>query len=508
MIERSSPLIVLQPEDSVGTARQAIARGDSLGPGLVARAVIPRGHKAALRDIENGAAILKFGEVIGYASEFIQAGDHVHEHNVGMRDVTLRHAFCTRAREPQLVPTEQRAAFAGFERGDGRVGTRNFVVILASVNCSATVAHAIADHFNRIGLAAFPHVDGVVALTHGGGCAINTLAEGYANLTRTIAGYADHPNVAGALIVGLGCETNHIPALLERHGLVESQRLRTLTIQEEGGTRSSIAAGIDIVGGMVVAANACRRTRQGASKLLVALECGGSDGYSGLSANPALGYATDLLVENGGTAVLAETPEIYGGEHLLTARAATPEVAAKLLERIDWWRAYAKRSGAELNNNPSFGNKAGGLTTILEKSLGAISKSGSSRLNAVYEYAERVRENGLVFMDSPGYDPIAVTGQIASGCNIVCFTTGRGSTSGYKPTPCLKLATNTPMYNRMVDDMDIDCGGIVTGIETAESVGKRIFEKILVTASGERTLSEQQGYGNNEFVPWQVGAIM
>ncbi len=501
--------ILLHPADSVATTQRALEAGEAAGDGLIARTAVPRGHKICIRAIGAGEPVVKYGQVIGFASAPIAAGEHVHTHNVEMREVALHHAFCSEARETAFVPAAERATFEGYRRADGRVGTRNFVAILSSVNCSATVSHAVADHFNRGGgLAGYGHVDGVVALTHGGGCAINTDAEGYRYLTRTIAGYARHPNVGAVLMIGLGCETNQIPRLIEDHGLASGDLLRTMTIQEIGGTRKTIAAAIDAVGAMLGAVDAARRTTVDASGLVVALECGGSDGYSGVSANPALGHAADLVVRHGGTAVLAETPEIYGGEHLLTCRAATPAVAQKLLERIEWWRAYAAGNKAELNNNPSHGNKAGGLTTILEKSLGAIAKSGTTQLNAVYEYAERIAERGFVFMDTPGYDPVAVTGQVAGGCNLVCFTTGRGSTAGYKPAPCLKLATNTPMYERMADDMDIDCGGIVTGAETVEEAGERIFGAILAAASGAPTLSEQQNYGDNEFVPWQVGAVM
>jgi galactarate dehydratase len=505
----TQPLITLSGADNVATTRRPVAQNEPLLGGLAARSDIPRGHKLALKAISLGEPIVKYGQIIGYASQDIGIGDHVHTHNVEMREIELHHAFSSAFQKTDFVPEAERATFEGYVRADGRVGTRNFIAILSSVNCSATVSHAVADHFNRGGgLNGFDNIDGVVALTHGGGCAINTLAEGYLYLTRVIAGYATHPNVGGALMIGLGCETNQIPHILRDYKLEEGERLRTMTIQDVGGTKKTIATAIDAIGEMLERVNADRRTTVDASHLTVALECGGSDAYSGMSANPALGHAADLLVRHGGTAVLAETPEIYGGEHLLTSRAASPAVAEKLLDRIEWWRHYAESNNAELNNNPSHGNKVGGLTTILEKSLGAISKSGSTSLNAVYEYAEQIDANGLVFMDTPGYDPVAVTGQIAGGCNVVCFTTGRGSTSGYKPAPCLKIATNTVMYERMVDDMDINCGEIVSGNDTIEAAGMRIFRAVLATASGAPTLSEQQNYGNNEFVPWQVGAIM
>ena len=506
----ATPLIVLNPGDNVAVARRPLASGEATGrPGLLPGMPIPFGHKIALVPIAAGEQVRKYGQTIGLALRDIAAGEHVHTDNTAMSDQELQHEFCADARPTVLLAQPERASFSGYLRADGRVGTRNYIAIISSVNCSATVSRAVARHFNQGGgLDGQSDIDGVVALTHGGGCAINTDGEGYLYLTRTLAGYAINPNVGGVVMIGLGCETNQIPAILERHGLVEGPTFRTMTIQATGGTRKTIEAAIAAVGDMLAVVGAARRTPQPASGIVLALECGGSDGYSGISANPALGHASDLLVRHGGTAVLAETPEIYGAEHLLTRRAATPEVARRLLERIAWWRDYAVRNKAELNNNPSHGNKQGGLTTILEKSLGAVAKSGSARLEAVYEYAEQVTARGFVFMDTPGYDPVAVTGQIAGGCNLVCFTTGRGSTTGYKPAPCIKLATNTPMYERISDDMDINCGGIVTGDETIEQAGERIFQKIIAVASGERSLSEQYDYGDNEFVPWQVGAIM
>jgi galactarate dehydratase len=504
-----SPLIVLNPADNVAVARLSLAPATAIaGSALLPRTVIPSGHKIALVAIPRGEAVVKYGQVIGFATCDIAPGDHIHTDNLAIHDVHLRHEFCADARPTDLLSEASRATFRGYKRATGRVGTRNYIAILSSVNCSATVSHAVARHFTAAVLADYPNVDGVVALTHGGGCAINTATEGYLYLTRTMAGYALNPNVGGVLMIGLGCETNQIPAILKAHGLTEGPFLQTMTIQRIGGTRKTIEAGIEAVKSMLLSVNGCERTVQPAAALTIGLECGGSDGYSGISANPALGYASDLLIRNGGTAVLAETPEIYGAEHLLTRRAATPEVAAKLLERIEWWKDYATRNKAELNNNPSHGNKVGGLTTILEKSLGAVAKSGTARLEAVYEYAEMVTASGFVFMDTPGYDPVAVTGQIAGGCNLIVFTTGRGSTTGYKPVPCIKLATNTPMYNHLSEDMDLDCGPIVTGDATIEQIGGQIFEKLLAVASGEKSHSEEYDYGDNEFVPWQVGAVM
>ncbi|WP_424136748.1 UxaA family hydrolase [Roseomonas chloroacetimidivorans] len=505
----ASPLICLHSKDNVAVVRARLEPGADLGrAGLRARTEVPRGHKVAVLAVSAGGAVRKYGQIIGYATRAIAAGEHVHLHNMEMREGVLEHDFCADARPTPLLPYAERRTFEGYARPDDQVGTRNYIGIITSVNCSATAARATADRLSRSGeLARFGNVDGIVALTHGGGCALSTKTEGYAYLTRTLAGYARNPNFAAVLMIGLGCETNQIGPILEQHGLQEGPYLRMMTIQSEGGTRRTIEAATEIIRAMLPEVNAVQRTTQPLSKLKLALQCGGSDGYSGISANPALGHAADLLVRHGGTAVLSETPEIYGAEHLLTRRAISPEVARKLLERIEWWRDYTAKNGAELNNNPSHGNKAGGLTTILEKSLGAVAKGGSMPLEAVYEYAEPIDHSGLVFMDTPGYDPVAVTGQVAGGCNVICFTTGRGSVSGFKPAPCIKIATNSEMYQHMDEDMDINCGGIITGDESIEDAGQRIFDRIIAVASGHKTLSEDFGYGDNEFVPWQIGAV-
>jgi len=504
-----SLVIRLSPVDNVGVARAQIAPGQALGEAdVVARQMIPRGHKVALADIAMGGTVVKYGQPIGVASVAVRAGDHVHLQNLSMRDGLQRRDFGDSLPAPATLRDGERRSFAGYLRADGRVGTRNYIAIISSVNCSATVSRYIAEHFNRRdGLRGREHIDGVVPLTHGSGCAMNTQGEGYRLLTRTLQGYARNPNVGGVLMIGLGCETNQVHRIVEEHGLEEGSVLRTLTIQNAGGTRRSIEAGCEAIAGMLDEVDACRRSMQPLSNIRVGLQCGGSDGYSGISANPALGCAMDLLIAQGGTAVLSETPEIYGAEHLLTRRAVSREVSEKLLQRINWWLDYTARNGAEMNNNPSHGNKEGGLTTILEKSLGAVAKGGSTALRAVYEYAERVETSGLVFMDTPGYDPVSVTGQVAGGCNLICFTTGRGSVSGFKPAPCIKIATNSQMYQHMSEDMDIDCGTIITGERTVFGAGAEIFERIVAVASGEKTKSETYDYGDNEFVPWQLGAI-
>ncbi|MDP9523816.1 UxaA family hydrolase [Pseudomonas putida] len=510
LIAKSGDLAVirLNPLDNVLIARQALPQGLHLdAEAITVRQPIPSGHKLATERVEQGQPLRRYGQIIGFASQAIDAGDHVHVHNVQMGDFARDYAFGVGTRS---LPGSE-AQFQGIVRADGRVATRNYIGILTSVNCSATVARAVADHFRRDihpeMLADYPNIDGVVALTHGAGCAVDPSGEALGLLRRTLGGYAVHPNFAAVLIIGLGCETNQIESLLETQGLQASAQLRAFTIQGIGGTSKTIAAGIEQVRSLLAEANHVQRQPVSARHLVVGLQCGGSDGYSGITANPALGNAVDRLVAAGGTAILSETPEIYGAEHLLTRRAVSREVGEKLVARIRWWEDYCQRMNAELNNNPSAGNKAGGLTTILEKSLGAVAKAGSSNLVDVYQYAEAVHAQGLVFMDTPGYDPVSATGQVAGGANLIAFTTGRGSAYGCAPAPSIKLATNNRVFEHQQEDMDVNCGGIADGSTTIEERGAYIFEQMLRIASGERSKSEQHGYGQNEFVPWQIGAV-
>ncbi len=509
MTESPALTIRLNAADNVVVARSDLLPGAALpDEGVTIGAQVPAGHKVATRAIAAGEAVRKYDQIIGFATEAIEPGAHVHVHNVEMRDFERDTAACSAARPTAFFNEAERAAFQGFRRVNGRVGTRNYIGILTSVNCSATVARYIAHAFDESELADYPNVDGVVALVHSTGCGMADTGEGYANLQRTLWGFARHPNFAGILMVGLGCEVNQIDFLLEAYGIERGPGFRTMTIQDTGGTRRTVERGVAMIREMLPHANDVMRAPVPASEITLALQCGGSDAYSGITANPSLGAAVDLLVRHGGTAILSETPEIYGAEHLLTRRAASPEIAEKLIERIRWWEDYTQRNGGEMNNNPSPGNKAGGLTTILEKSLGAAAKGGTTNLCGVYRYAEPVEAKGFVFMDSPGYDPCSITGQVASGANVVCFTTGRGSVYGCKPAPSLKLATNTPMYRRMDEDMDIDCGPVIdAGVPIAE-MGERIFRRILEVASGSPTKSEALGFGDDEFIPWQVGAVM
>ncbi|MEV0587279.1 altronate dehydratase family protein [Nonomuraea sp. NPDC050310] len=487
-------VLVLRPEDDVAVALRDLVAGERIGS-LTVAGPVPRGHKLALRPVPAGTWLRKYGQPIGTASRPIVPGEHVHTHNLEFAEhggTAAAPASATPA-EPTLSGT-----FDGYRRPGGRAGTRNYLGILTSVNCSATVAKLVAQRFDQEAREA--GTDGVLALTHGTGCGLADDGEGLAILRRTLEGYARHPNFAGLVMIGLGCEVNQISAL--------DLPIPTLTIQESGGTAATVAAATAALRELLPEAARSRRTPVPLAELVLGLQCGGSDGYSGLSANPALGVAADLLVAHGGTAVLGETPEIYGAEHLLAARAASPEVAARLLARIDWWRGYVARHGGSLDHNPSPGNRAGGITTILEKSLGAVTKGGSSPLTAVYEYGEAVTERGLVFMDTPGYDPVSATGMVAGGAQLICFTTGRGSVYGCRPVPSVKVATNTELFRRLGDDMDLDCGTVADGLEDVEQAGRRLFGLLVETASGRRTRSEELGFGAEEFVPWQLGAVM
>ena len=500
-------IIRLRAEDNVVVANRTLEAGHDI-EGIVLRDAIPAGHKIASSDISAGARILKYGQTIGYAMSDIPSGTHLHTHNVEFRATDAAYQFGTNLRDVAPVPEQARDTFMGYRRENGSVGTRNYIAIVTSVNCSATAARRIADSFGEEELSQYPNVDGVVAFVHGTGCGMAGDGEGFEALQRVMWGYAKHPNHGGVVMVGLGCEMNQIDWLLDAYGLKQSPTFQTMNIQSVAGLQKTIEMGVKKVRDMLPIVNAAQRTSCPASELKVALQCGGSDAWSGITANPALGEACDLLVSQGGTGVLAETPEIYGAEHLLTERAIDRATGDRLIGLINWWEDYTARNRGSMDNNPSPGNKKGGLTTILEKSLGAAAKGGTTPLTGVYKYAEPVRAQGFTFMDSPGYEPASVTGQIAGGCNLVCFTTGRGSAFGSKPAPTIKLSTNTTMYERMVDDMDINCGDIITGGATIQSKGREIYELFLRVASGEASKSEAQGLGDYEFVPWQIGAVM
>ena len=502
-----SVTIRLDPADNVVTATRTLEAGTSVED-VVTQTIIPRNHKLASSNIEAGAAVRKYAQIIGYATETIAAGAHVHSHNVEFRNTEAAYEYATDLRLAVPVADVARDSFMGFRRQNGSVGTRNYIGILTSVNCSATAARMIASAFGPEELAQYPNVDGVVAFVHGTGCGMAGQGEGFEALQRVMWGYARNPNHGGVLMVGLGCEMNQIDWLLEAYGLKQGPLFKAMNIQDSMGLANTVATGIAMVREMLPEVNKATREPCPVSHLMVALQCGGSDALSGVTANPALGYACDLLVAQGGTGVLAETPEIYGAEHLLTRRAVDEATGKRLVALIDWWQDYTTRNRGSMDNNPSHGNKKGGLTTILEKSLGAASKGGTTPLTGVYKYAEPVTAHGFTFMDSPGYDPASVTGQIASGCNLVTFTTGRGSAFGSKPSPCIKIATNTEMYERLISDMDINAGAMLTNGESLEQKGREIYDMLLAVASGAPSKSEAQGLGDYEFVPWQIGATM
>jgi altronate hydrolase len=514
-IQSTTRLLRLHQLDNVAVATvllperlEVIADGITIVP----TATIPAGHKVALGKIADGDAILKFGQAIGYAAGNIEPGDHVHVHNVVATKPGQDYAFATEIHIPPKPETER--TFMGFRRPNGTVGTRNYVAVISTVNCSATTAKYVAKELTETDLSNYPNIDGIVAFVHKEGCALAFNSDDHRQLNRTMAGFANHPNIVARIVLGLGCETAQATHLEREHALVQlgginepdTELPMVLNIQEVGGVRKTVAKAVEVLRELLPRANDVQRVPIPISELKVAMECGGSDGNSGITANPAVGVASDLLVAHGATTILSETTEIYGAEHLLTRRAITPEVGEQLLERIRWWEDYARRYDASIDNNPSVGNKNGGLTTIYEKSLGAIAKGGTSPLRAVYKYAEPITEKGFVIMDSPGFDPASITGKVASGAQIVVFTTGRGSCFGCKPSPTIKVATNTPMFERMRDDMDINAGEILNGM-SVEEVGQQIFESIIATASGQQTLSEAQGIGDEEFCPWFPGPI-
>ena len=474
------------------------------------RQFVPDGHKIALQPARRGDPVRRYGQIIGFATEDITPGDHVHSHNMGVQEFDRDYAFGVDVRPVDYVPADQRRTFMGYKRANGRVGTRNYIGVISTVNCSAHVTREIAHYFTPEKLAVYPNIDGVIPLAHLFGCAVQIGGEDYALLQRTLAGMANHANIGAYIIVGLGCETNQTADLIANYGLEHgfmSAPPPNLTIQGTGGTRKTIEAGIEAVEELLPLVNQITRTPQPASELMVALQCGGSDSWSGVTANPLLGIAADEIVRQGGTAVLAETPEIYGAEHLLTRRAANREVGEKLVALVRWWEDHTRLHKIEIDNNPSVGNKLGGLTTIYEKSLGAVAKGGTTPLSGVYHYAEPVTARGFTFMDSPGYDPVSVTGQVAGGCNLVVFTTGRGSAFGFKPAPSIKIATNSTMYEHMVEDMDINAGQIMDGVPM-QQVADELVDLMLAVASGQQSRSEAQGIGEHEFNPWNLGGIL
>jgi altronate hydrolase len=496
--------IHLHPADNVAVARVPIAAGSELridGIAVTVRDAIPAGHKVAIAAIAPGEIVHRYGQAIGRARQAIEAGRHVHTQNLAYEELTLDYEFPTGdipfPKPPKNVPT-----FLGYAREDGRVGTRNYIAVVAASNCAAHTAELIANSYDGAKLPR--NVDGVVAFPHGEGCG-HSIGPDTEQLRRTLAGVLAHPNVSAAIILGLGCEVNQIDHYLGPNA-PRSSRLVGMTLQSSGGTRGTLEAARREIAALMEQASAEERVEAPVSKIILGLNCGGSDSFSGITANPALGVCSDLLASYGGTPVLAETPEIFGAEHLLVRRARNKEVAEKLLGYIRSYKQYLNRFGGSFDDNPSPGNKEGGLSNILEKSLGAVAKAGTSPMMDVVDYAERVDSPGFVFMNTPGYDPVSLSGLAAGGCNLIAFTTGRGSAIGFPSIPVMKIASNSNTYRRMTDNMDINAGRIADGETTVRGVGQEIFDLLVQVASGQKTRAETLGH--KEFVPWRIGPVL
>ena len=502
-----SNAVLLNNEDNIIIALDNMKANQHLKDfDITLNAPILSGQKIARVDIVKDSPIYKYGTIIGFADKDLSKGQVLTNSNIVFKEFGREHEYCSKYVPTRFVNSSSERTFSGYKRLDGRVGTRNFIAVVSTVNCSATVVHEIASYFTPDKMINYPNVEGVAAFSHSTGCGMELSGEPMNLLNRTLGGYIRHPNVASSLAVGLGCERCQVGGLFSHQGLTENENLKTLVMQENGGTTATIKEGIKIVESMLEKANGNFREKVSLSNLMVGLQCGGSDAFSSISANPSLGKAVDLLVSHGGTAILSETPEIYGVENTLTARAVNSSVAEKLLDRVNWWKnVYAVGRDVQINGIVSPGNQKGGLANILEKSLGSAMKGGTTGLMQVYNYAERINEKGFVFMDTPGFDPVSATGQIAGGANLIAFTTGRGSCFGAKPTPSIKLATNSALYKKMYEDMDINCGLVIDGDKDIEEMGKIIFEEFISFASGKKTKSEILNLGRHEFAPWQIG---
>jgi altronate hydrolase len=496
--------IHLHPNDNVAVARVPLGAGSDLridGVGLRVKEMVPAGHKVALREIQPGEIVWRYGQAIGRAKKRIEAGVHIHTHNLAYEELELQYEFPA-AEIPYPPAPARMPTFLGYPREDGRVGTRNYIAVVAASNCAAHTAELIAQSFEDEPLP--PNIDGVVAFPHGEGCG-HSIGPDTEQLQRTLGGVLAHPNVSAAVILGLGCEVNQIDHYLGPNA-PRSSRLVGMTLQSSGGTRGALAAARQQIRKMMEEGSAEQRVEAPVSKIILGLNCGGSDSFSGITANPALGVCSDMLAELGATAVLAETPEIFGAEHLLVRRARNREVAERLLSFIRKYKEYLNRFGGSFDDNPSPGNKEGGLSNILEKSLGAAAKGGTSPLMDVVDYAQRIESPGFVFMNTPGYDPVSLSGLAAGGCNLIAFTTGRGSAIGFPSIPVIKIATNSNTYRRMQDNMDINAGKIADGERSVAEIGAEIFDMVVRVASGERTCAERLGH--KEFVPWRIGPVM
>jgi altronate hydrolase len=500
-----SATIHLHPSDNVAIARVALTEGQAVriaGREIHATGFVPAGHKIALKEIAAGESVIRYGSFIGRASAAIHPGDAVHTHNLAFEETAIGDDLMN-VNTPVPPLAKDVPTFLGYQREDGRVGTRNYIAVAAASNCSAHVVELIAQQFPAGSLP--EGVDGVVAFPHGEGCG-HTIGPDTRQLERVLSGVLNHPNVAAGVLLGLGCEVNQIGNYFPQEA-TRTERLIGMTLQSSGGTQPTVEAGVREVKRLIERAAAQRRVPVPASKIVLGLNCGGSDSFSGISANPALGVCSDMLARIGATAVLAETTEIFGAEQLLLRRARNRQVAEKLMACVRGYKRYLNQfGGSSFDDNPTPGNKSGGLSNILEKSLGAVAKSGTSPLMDVVDYAERIQSPGLVFMNTPGYDPVSLTGLAAGGVNLIAFTTGRGSAIGFPTVPVVKIATNPGVFERMRGNMDINAGRILEGQASVEEIGREIFERVLAAASGQRTSSEILGH--HEFVPWRIGPVL
>src|SRR5215218_10732385 len=501
--------IVVDPTDNVAVVKKPTSPGLELvlpdQSVIEIRAAVPPGHRFATQDIPAGQFVLQFGQPIG-TSLGIKQGEQITHDNMS-DDVPIIRELPEdlHTPPPDYIPVSERATFMGFRRPDGRVGTRNFVLVVPTSMCASHEAQQIALmaeflHYKR---ERFPNVDGDVAIPHNKGCGCQE-GSTIEVMLRTLSNYADHPNVGGVVLLDLGCEKTNLARveqyLLKREKAFDKP-VAKIGIQEVGGTQAAIEQGLREVERMLPEVNRIEREECSVSELVLGVKCGGSDGFSGISANPSLGRAADALVRSGGTVLITEVPEFCGAEHIIARRAKDAGTGRAVYRMIDWYKEYASKFGAVLNQNPSPGNVAGGLLNITIKSLGAMSKAGTTRVEGVIEYAETPRGRGLHLMQGPGYDQESTPGLVAAGATVVVFTTGRGTTIGNAIAPVIKLASNDAVFERMSRDLDLSAGGVLDGTETIEEIGARVFEHVCRVAGGE-VLALAEEHKHREFQFW------
>lgn len=500
--------IIVDPNDNVAVVKKSTFSDLEVvlpnGKTVQVRGAVPPGHRFATRDISAGEFVLQFGQPIG-TSLGIRSGEQITHSNM-TNDVPIVRDLPENLHTPapDYLPVDERGTFMGYKRPDGRVGTRNYVLIVPTSMCASHEAQQISTiaEFTLYSREKYPNVDGVVAIPHNKGCGCQ---EGSTIdvMLRTLSNYADHPNVGGVILIDLGCEKTNL-AQVERYLLKREKSfdkpVAKIGIQDVGGTQAAIQQGLKEVEALLPKVNLTSREEVPVSELVLGVKCGGSDGFSGISANPSLGRAADMLVRSGGTVLITEVPEFCGAEHLLAYRAKDVETGRAVYRMVDWYKEYASKFGAVLNNNPSPGNIAGGLLNITIKSLGAIAKAGTTRIEGVVEYAETPTNRGVNLMQGPGYDQESTPGLVAAGATVVVFTTGRGTTIGNAIAPVIKLASNSPVFARMSQDLDLSAGGVIDGTETIDQVGKRVFERVCEVAGGLQAKAEI--HKHREFQFW------